>query len=226
MIHQRPNTDSFVQRGTSALATNKVLRNTYMLLSMTLIFSAGVAYLSMIMNAPFPGLILFFVGSIGLSFLTHALRNSAWGILSVFLFTGFLGYTLGPILNMYLINFVNGGQMISTALFGTGLIFFSMSAYVLSTGKELQNLGKFILIGSIVAIVAMVGAIFTQMTMLSLVASSAFIILSSAMIAYQTSAIIHGGETNYISATVTLYGSIYNLFVSLLNILAILNGQD
>ncbi|MBD3620119.1 MAG: Bax inhibitor-1/YccA family protein [Chromatiales bacterium] len=209
----------------SVLATNKVLKNTYMLLSMTLIFSGVVAYIAMQMNAPYPGMILTLVGYFGLLFLTAKLRNSAWGLLSVFALTGFMGYTLGPILNAYTA-LPNGNEVIMTALGGTGVIFLGLSGYALTTRKDFSFMGGFLMAGIMVVFLAGLAAAIFSMPGLSLAVSAGFILLMSALILYETSNIIHGGETNYIMATVSLYVSIYNLFVSLLHLLGAFSGDD
>lgn len=203
----------------------KVLRNTYALLAMTLVFSAVVAGVSMAMNAPHPGIIITLVGFYGLLFGIEKTKNSGMGLVLTFALTGFMGYTLGPILNMYA-QVPNGTGLIATALGATGLIFLTMSGWVLTTKKDLSGMGKTLMAGMIVAIVMMVANIFFQLPMLSLAFSGILIMLMTAMIAYQTSAIIHGGETNYISAAVSLYVSIYNLFLSLLQILGIFGSDD
>ncbi|KTC84111.1 Bax inhibitor-1/YccA family protein [Legionella brunensis] len=214
------------QRSETVLATNKVLRNTYLLLGMTFLFSALTAYASFAWNAKPMNPLLMIVGVYGLMFLTHALRNSALGLISVFAFTGFLGYTLGPVLNLYVANFSNGHQLIGTALGGTGMIFFALSGYALTTRKDFSYLGGFLFVGVMVALLAMIAGIFFQIPALQLVISAAFVLISSGLILFQTSEIIHGGETNYISATVSLFVSIYNLFVSLLNLLGAFSGRD
>jgi modulator of FtsH protease len=206
------------------LATNKVLKNTYALLAMTLLFSAVAAGLSMMMNVPHFGL-LTLVGYFALLFLTTKFRDSGLGILFVFLLTGFMGLTLGPILNMYLAT-TNGSQLVMTALGGTGAIFLALSGYVLTTRKDFSFMGGFLMVGILVAFLAGLGAMIFGMPILSLAVSGMFILLMSGMILYQTSEIIHGGETNYIMATVSLYISIYNLFLSLLQILGAFSGDD
>lgn len=211
---------------TEVLATNKMLRNTYMLLSMTLLFSAGVAGLSMALNWPHPGIAITLVGYFGLLFLTTKLRNSAWGILSVFALTGFMGLTLGPIINMYLHAFSNGHQLVMTALGGTGATFLGLSAYALTTRKDFSFMGGFLMAGVLVAFLAGLGAVFFSIPALSLAVSAIFIVLMAGMILFETSNIIHGGETNYIMATISLYVSIYNLFLSLLQILGVFGGDD
>lgn len=208
------------------LATNKVLKNTYLLLSMTLLFSAAMAGMSMYLNLPHPGMIVTIVGYFGLLFLTSKFSNSSLGLLFVFALTGFMGLTLGPILNMYLTVFSNGNELIMTALGGTGVIFLGLSAYALTTRKDFSFIGGFLMVGILVAFLAGLGAIFFSIPALSLAVSAMFILLMSGMILFQTSAIIHGGETNYIMATVSLYVSIYNLFLSLLQLLAFFSGED
>ncbi|MGJ0489921.1 Bax inhibitor-1/YccA family protein [Methylobacter sp.] len=210
----------------SILATNKMLKNTYLLLSMTLLFSALTAGVSMYMNLPHPGMIITLVGYFGLLFLTEKFRNSSLGLVFVFALTGFMGLTLGPILNMYLHAFSNGHELIMTALGGTGVIFLGLSGYALTTRKDFSFLGGFLMVGILVAFLAGIGAVLFSMPGLSLAVSAMFILLMSGMILFQTSAIIHGGETNYISATVSLYVSIYNLFLSLLQLLGVFSGDD
>ncbi|HAT4672670.1 carrier/transport protein [Legionella pneumophila] len=214
------------QQRESVLATNKVLRNTYLLLSLTFIFSALTAYVAFISGARPMNPLLMIVGVYGLMFLTQALRNSVWGLVSVFAFTGFLGYTIGPLLNYYITGFSNGPQIVATALGGTGMIFFALSGYALTTKKDFSYLGGFLFVGVMVALLAMIAGIFIQIPALQLVISAAFVLISSGLILLQTSAIIHEGETNYIMATIGLFVSIYNLFVSLLNLLSAFSGRD
>ena len=222
----RNNVNVLIQGNESVLATHKVLRNTYLLLSLTFIFSAFMAYLSMVSGARPMNPLLMIVGVYGLMFLTQALRNSVWGLVSVFAFTGFLGYTLGPILSFYTTHFSNGPQLIATALGGTGMIFFALSGYVLTTKKDFSFLGGFLFIAMLVAFLAMIAGIFFKMPGLQLAISAAFVLISSGLILLQTSEIIHNGERNYISATVGLFASIYNLFVSLLQLLGAFSGRD
>lgn len=220
------NNTVIVRSESGVLATNKMLRNTYMLLSMTLLFSALTAGLSMLLNLPHPGIVLTLVGYFGLLFLTTKLRNSAWGLLSIFALTGFMGLTLGPIINMYLHAFTNGSQLVMTALGGTGVIFLGLSGYALTTRKDFSFMRGFLLVGVLVAFLAGLGAIFFTIPALSLAVSAMFIVLMGGMILFQTSEIVHGGETNYIMATISLYVSIYNLFLSLLQLLGIFGGDD
>lgn len=210
----------------SVLATNKVLRNTYLLLGMTFLFSAFTAYASVALGIRSINPLIFIVGAYGLMFLTNAMKNSVWGIASVFAFTGFMGFALGPILNMFLSHYINGGQLIATALGGTGMIFFALSGYALTSRKDFSYLGGFLFVGVMVAFLAMIASIFFQTPALQLAISAAFVLISSGLILFQTSEIIHGGETNYISATVSLFVSIYNLFISLLNLLGAFSGKE
>lgn len=210
----------------SILSTNKMLKNTYMLLSMTLLFSAATAGIAMFFNMPHPGMIITMVGYFGLLFLTSKFSNSSLGLLFVFALTGFMGLTLGPIINMYLHAFSNGHELVMTALGGTGVIFLGLSGYALTTRKDFSFMGGFLMVGILVAFLAGIGAVVFSLPALSLAVSAMFILLMSGMILFQTSAIIHGGETNYIMATVSLYISIYNLFLSLLHLLSAFSGED
>ncbi|WP_068803912.1 Bax inhibitor-1/YccA family protein [Thauera phenolivorans] len=203
---------------TSVLSTNRVVRNTYMLLSLTLAFSALSAGVSMALGLPHPGLILTLVGYFGLLFLTTKFRNSGLGILFVFALTGFMGYTLGPIISAYL-SLPNGSQIVMQAMGGTAAIFLGLSTYALTTKKDFSFMGGFLMVGILVAFLAGLGAIFFSIPALSLTVSAAFVLLMSGLILYETSNIIHGGETNYVMATVTLFVSIFNLFTSLLHLL-------
>ena len=213
-----------IEKQTSILATNKVIRNTYILLSMTLLFSAATAGISMTLNLPHPGFIVTLVGYFGLLFLTTKFRESALGLVFVFALTGFMGFTLGPILNMYL-GLPNGTELVMNALAATAITFVGLSFYALSSRKDFSFLGGFIMVGVIVAFLAGIGAYFLEMQGLSLIVSAMFVILMSAMILWQTSEIVNGGETNYIMATVTLYVAIYNLFTSLLHLMGVLGDE-
>lgn len=209
----------------SVLETNKLLRNTYSLLAMTLVFSAMTAGLSMALNLPHPGILLTLIGYFGLLFLTAKLRNSVWGLASVFALTGFMGFTLGPIVNMYL-GLPNGSQIVMQALGGTGIIFFALSAYAVKSQKDFSFMGGFLFVGILVAFLAGLAALFFEMPGLSLAVSAMFVLLMAGLILYETSQIVNGGETNYIMATVTLYVSIYNLFTSLLHLLGAFSGDN
>lgn len=213
------------QTRAAAVATNSVLRNTYLLLSMTLLFSAALAMVAMATNAPLMNVWVVLIGYFGLLFLTNKLSNSAWGIAAVFALTGFMGYTLGPILNIYITQVANGSQLIAYAMGSTGAIFLGLSTYVLTTRKDFSFMGGFLMIGILLAFIAGIANIFLAIPALALTVSSLFVLLMAGMILYQTSAIVHGGETNYILATVVLYVTIYNLFTSLLHLFGVLGDE-
>ena len=210
---------------TAVLETNKVIRNTYMLLSLTLAFSAATAGAAMALNLPHPGLIVTLVGYFGLLFLTAKFKNSAAGLGFVFALTGFMGYTLGPIISNYL-SLPNGGQIVMTAMGATAAIFLGLSGYALTSRKNFSFMGGFLMVGILVAFLAGLGAIFFEMPALSLTVSAMFVLLMAGLILYETSNIIHGGETNYIMATVTLFVAIFNLFTSLLHLLGFANSNE
>ena len=208
----------------SLLSTHKVLRNTYFLLGLTMAFSAVVAYISMSLNLPYPNLIVLLVGFYGLLFVTNRLANSAWGILAAFAFTGFMGYTIGPILNIYVARGME--DLIMLAFTGTAIVFFACSAYVLTTKKDMSFLSTAIFSLFIVLLLGIVASFFFQIPALAVGISALFVVFSTMTILYETSNIIHGGETNYIRATVSIYVSIYNLFISLLRLLSIFSSDD
>ena len=208
----------------SLLSTHKVLRNTYFLLGLTMAFSAVVAYISMSLNLPYPNLIVLLVGFYGLLFVTNRLANSAWGILAAFAFTGFMGYTIGPILNRYVARGME--DLIMLAFAGTAIVFFACSAYVLTTKKDMSFLSTAIFSLFIVLLLGIVASFFFQIPALAVGISALFVVFSTMTILYETSNIIHGGETNYIRATVSIYVSIYNLFISLLRLLSIFSSDD
>ena len=208
----------------SVLSTNKVIRNTYMLLSLTLAFSALMAAVSMSMGAPRLGIVVTLVGYFGLLFATSKFRNSGLGVLFVFALTGFMGFTLGPIISAYL-SMPNGSSIVMQAMAGTAAIFLGLSAYAVTTKKDFSFMGGFLMVGILVAFLAGLGAIFFQIPALSLTVSAAFVMLMSGLILYETSNIINGGETNYVMATVTLFVSIFNLFTSLLHLLGFMSND-
>jgi modulator of FtsH protease len=207
----------------SAVEVNKVLKNTYLLLALTLAFSAFTAMLSF--NARPVGLLPMIVGFYGLLFLTHKLANSAWGLLSVFAFTGFIGYTLGPVISAIL-SFPGGSEIVAKALGGTAFIFFGLSGYALVSRKDFSFLSGFLFAGFLVLLAAIVIQIFWPMPALQLALSVGFILFSSAAILFQTSEIVRGGERNYILATVTLFVSLYNIFISLVHLLMAFAGDE
>lgn len=208
----------------SDVAINRVLRNTYLLLGMSLIFSALGALISMSMDLR-PNILVFFVGWFGLLFLTAKLQDSAWGLLSCFAFTTFAGVMLGPILNMTIHGFSNGSQLILTSLGATGTIFIGLSLYVVTTRRDFSFMGGFLFIGILAAFIAGIANIFLQIPLLQVIISGAFAVVSAGYILYTTSLIIQGGERNYIVATVSLFVSLFNLFISLLQILSFFAGR-
>lgn len=209
----------------SVLASNRVIRNTYMLLSMTLIFAAGTTGASAALNLPAPGILITLVGYFGLLFAIHKMQNSAWAVGLVFALTGFMGYTLGPVISRYL-GLPNGGEIVMQAMGATALIFVGLSAYALTTKKDFSFMGGFLTVGILLAFAAGLAAIFFEIPALSLTVSAAFVLLMSGLILFETSNIIHGGETNYVLATVTLFVSIFNLFTSLLQLLGFANDGE
>ena len=214
------NTIQYQSASASALSTNKVLRNTYALLSMTLLFSALTAGIAAALNLPHPGLLLTLGGYFGLLFLVHKTQNSAWGIASVFALTGFMGFTLGPIISLY---WAAAPTVVLQSLAMTGLVFGGLSAYTLTSKKDFSFLGNFLFVGVLVGFFMGLAAIFFSLPALSLAVSAIFVLLMSGMILFQTSEIINGGERNYIMATVGLYVSIFNLFTSFLHLLGVMD---
>lgn len=208
----------------SDIEINSVLRNTYMLLGLSLLFSAGAAVYSMASNVQLNFLVLL-AGMFGLSFLTQALRNSAWGLLAVFAYTGFMGLAVGPVLNSVIHGFSNGSQIVMTAMGATGLIFMTLSAYVLTSKKDFSYLGGFLFAAITVAFIASIAGLFFNLPLLQIVISGAFALISCGYILFTTSQIINGGERNYIMATISLYVAIFNLFVSLLRLLSVFGGN-
>ena len=209
----------------AVLETNKVLKNTYMLLGMTLAFSAVTAGISMALNLPaFIGLVFSLIG-FALLFVVNRMADSAKGLPAIFAFTGVMGAGLGPLLNAYLA-MPGGPQLVMQSLAGTAFIFFGLSAYALQSKRDFSFMTGFLFAGLIVAIVAMIANIFMGIPALSLTISAAVVMIMSGLILVDTSRIINGGETNYIRATVGLYLNIYNLFVHLLHLLGAFGGDD
>jgi modulator of FtsH protease len=219
--------DYAVNNGVQAdqLEVSRVLRNTYGLLALTLAFSGVMAFVAQQMRVGYPNIFVVLIGFYGLFFLTNKLRDSAWGLVSTFALTGFMGFLLGPILNRYL-GMAGGAEIVGSAFAMTALVFGGLSAYVLITRKDMSFLGGFITAGFFVLLGATLASMFFQISGLQLAISAGFVLFSSVCILFQTSAIIHGGERNYIMATVSLYVSIYNLFVSLLQIFGIMSRDD
>lgn len=208
------------------LSTNKVLKNTYALLSATLFFSALMAFVSMSLQLPHGLSLIAMFGAMGLIwFALPRTANSSNGLWVVFGITGLLGLSIGPMLNVYL-QMANGGQIVATAFGGTGVIFLGLSGYALTSKKDFSFIAGFLVVGLVIAIVAMIANIFLQMPALSLAISSVVILIMSGFILHDTSAIIRGEQTNYILATVGMYMSIFNIFIHLLNILAALGGRE
>jgi modulator of FtsH protease len=210
---------------TAGGVANRVLRNTYALLALTLGFSALTAGVSVALNLPHPGLLLTLAGYFGLLYLTARFRDRGLGLLMVFGLTGFMGYTLGPILSAYL-GLPGGGQIVMTAFAATGIIFLALSGYALISRRDFSFMGAFLMIGILVGFLAGLGAVVFGLSSLALAVSAMFVLLMSGLILYETGNIIHGGETNYIMATVTLYVAIYNLFTSLLHLLGAPGSQE
>ncbi|HQO28650.1 MAG TPA: Bax inhibitor-1/YccA family protein [Accumulibacter sp.] len=211
--------------GESILSSNRVIRNTYMLLSLTLLFAAVTAGASAALKLPHPGILISLIGYFALLFAIHKLQNSGWAVGLVFAMTGFMGYTLGPIINRYL-GLPNGAELVMQAMAATAVIFVALSAYALTTRKNFSFMGGFLLVGILLAFLASLAAIFFQIPALSLTVSAILVLLMSALILYETSNIIHGGETNYVLATVTLFVSIFNLFTSLLQLLGFASSNE
>jgi modulator of FtsH protease len=209
----------------SAIARHRVLRNTYALLSMTLLFSAGVAAASAALRLPSPGVLLTLAGFFGLLFLIHKVRDSGWAVPAVFALTGFMGYTLGPVLGAQLA-LPGGAQTIALALAATGATFLALSAWVLATRRDFSFMGGFLFAGMVIAILAGQGAMFFQLPALALAVSAMVALLSAGLILFETSRIVNGGETNYVMATVGLFVSLFNLFTSLLALFGFGGGND
>lgn len=208
-----------------AASSARVLRNTYALLSLTLLFSAGVAAMSTALKLPSPGLIITLVGYFGLLFAVHKLQSSGWALLAVFGLTGFMGYTLGPVLSRSLA-LPGGADTVMLALAATGATFLALSAYVLSTKRDFSFMGGFLFAGMVIAILAGLGAMFFQIPALGLAVSAMVALLSAGLILFETSRIVHGGETNYVMATVSLFVSIFNLFTSLLSLFGLGSSNE
>ncbi len=208
----------------SVLATNKVIRNTFLLLSLTVLFSAFTAFISTQVQIVMPFWVVL-IGYFGLLYLTSATANSAMGLFSVFLFTGFMGFTLGPMLNYYIQGFSNGSELIAASLGATGAIFFALSGYAMATRKDFSYMAGFLFVGLMVALLASIVGLFFNVPGMQLVISAAIVLLMAGYILFEVSQLVHGGETNYILATVSLYVSLFNMFVNLLHLLSIFAGR-
>jgi modulator of FtsH protease len=205
---------------------SSMLRNTYLLLSLTLLFSAATAYYAVVTEASFGSSMLFALLAFGLLFVISKTRNSGWGILAAFVFTGCMGYSMGPMLNHFIKGYSNGAQLIATALGGTGLTFLLSSAYIVTTKKDLSYMGKFLMIGLVVCVVAGLANIFFKLPAMQLAISTIMTFVSALLMMYDTSRIVNNGETNYIMATVSLYLDILMLFQNLLYLLGAFSGNS
>jgi modulator of FtsH protease len=210
---------------TMADAPRKVLRNTYMLLGLNLAFSALIAGVAAAMAWPSPGILLTLAGYFGLLFAVSRFRDSGVGVVLTFALTGFMGYTIGPLLSS-VVALPGGGQIVTMALGATAGVFLAMSTWASVTQRDLSGMGGFLFIGMVVAILAGLGAIFFQMPALSLTVSAAVVLLMAGMIAFETQRIVRGGETNYVMATTGLFVSIFNLFTSLLQLFGFMSSSD
>lgn len=219
-------TTTIIQRKESLLTTHTVLRNTYLLLSLTLLFSAALASVAVFTGASYFSSMVAMIAGFILLFVTTKYRNSGWGIVSVFAFTGCMGYSMGPMLNHFIHGYTNGGQLILTALGGTGLTFLVSSAYLITTQKELSGWGKFLMIGLTMCVVASIANIFLKMPAMQLAISTLLVFISTLLMMYDTSRIIHNGERNYIMATISLFLDIQMLFQNLLMLLGVFNNKD
>tara|TARA_B100000674_G_scaffold384071_2_gene327339 strand:- start:1673 stop:2368 length:696 start_codon:yes stop_codon:yes gene_type:complete len=208
-----------------AVEVSKVLRNTYMLLGLTLLNSALFSGLAMAMELGRGAALGLSLGGLVMLFVVNATANSGKGLIATFVFTALMGAALGPMLSAYLA-LPNGPELVMQALGGTALVFFGLSAYALTTRKDFSFLGGFLMVGLLVIVVASIANIFFQVPAASLAISAAAVFIMSGLILFDTSRIIHGGETNYIRATVALYLDIYNLFVHLLHLLGVFSGDD
>lgn len=215
-----------VRDNSTSLALHSVIRNTYLLLSLTLLFSAATAYFAVVSDASFTSSLITSITAIVLLFVLNAVKNSGWGIVAVFAFTGCMGYSMGPMLNHFIRGYSNGGQLIVTALAGTGLTFFLSSVYLMTTRKDLSNWGKFLMIGLVICVVASLANIFFKMPAMQLAISSMLVFISTLLMMFDTSRIINGGETNYIMATVALFIDILMLFQNLLILLGAFTGNS
>ena len=219
--HPGPGSQALVIADSASLSRNvgasRVLRNTYALLSMTLLFSAAVAAASVALALPAPGILLTLGGYFGLLFAVYKFKNSGWALPAVFALTGFMGYSLGPLLTKSLA-LPGGAQIVMLALAATGATFVALSAWVLTTRRDFSFMGGFLIVGMVIALMAGLGAMLLQIPALGLAVAAMVALLSSGMILFETSRIVQGGESNYVLATVGLYVSIFNLFTSLLSL--------
>lgn len=207
------------------VSTHKVLRNTYLLLAITLLVSAMSAGVSMAVGLSQGAALVMMLVGFGLLFVVHKTADSSKGLVAIFAFTAVMGASIGPMLSAYLA-MPNGPAVVMQALGGTALVFFGLSAYALTTRKDFSFMGGFLMVGLLVAVVAMIANIFLAIPALSLTVSAAVVMIMSGLILFDTSRIINGGETNYIRATVSLYLNIYNLFIHLLHLITAFSSDD
>ena len=205
---------------TTSASVVRVLRNTYALLAMTLLFSAAIAAASVALKLPGPGILLTLSGFVGLLFVVYKQKHSAWALPAVFALTGFMGYSLGPMLSQAL-SLPGGAKVIAMAFAATGVTFLALSVWVLTTRRDFRFMGGFLFAGLVIALLAGLAAVFLQLPAMALAVSAMVALLSAGLILFETSRIVHGGETNYVLATVGLYVSIFNLFTSLLGLFGI-----
>lgn len=224
-MQQKPVFHSQTAQQAPAVEINKVLRNTYLLLSMTLVNSAVFAGVAMAMNIGQGAALIMMIAAFVLLFVVNKLADSSKGLIAIFAFTGLMGASLGPLLQAYL-SMPQGPQLVMQALGGTAVIFFGLSAYALTSRKDFSFMGGFLLTGLLVIVVASIANIFLAIPAVSLAISAAAVMIMSGLILFDTSRIVNGGETNYIRATVGLYLNIYNLFVHLLHLLGVFGGDE
>ena len=212
-------------RPVGAAGSARVLRDTYALLAMTLLFSAGTAGAAVALNLPAPGILLTLACYFGLLFAVHRFKETGWALPAVFALTGFMGYTLAPMLTKTLA-LPGGAQTVMLALAATGVTFLALSAWVLSTKRDFSFMGGFLFAGMVIALLAGLGAVWLQIPALGLAVSAMVALLSAGLILYETSRIVNGGETNCVMATVGLYVSIFNLFTSLLSLFGLGGSEE
>lgn len=220
----RPQVMAGIESSTSVLETNKVLRNTYMLLGLTLLATAATAGIAMLVQLPAWTALVSMIAAFIMIFVVNKTADSAKGIAMIFIFSALMGLALGPMLSSYL-KLASGPALVFQAFAGTAVIFFSLSAYALTTRKDFSFMGGFLFVGLILALIAVIANIFLAIPALSLALSAVIILIMSGFILFDTSRIIHGGETNYIRATIGLYLNIYNIFVHLLSLLGVMNDD-
>jgi len=219
-------TSGFGSRAGEIISTNKVLKNTYMLLSLTILFSAVTAVVAMHTATAPMNPILLLVGYFALLFGVNACRNNGFGVVLTFALTGLLGYSIGPLLNFYVKTFSNGSELIFMALGSTGLIFLLLSALSLNPEKDFSSMGKTLFVGMLVVfIMSLLNVFIFKLPILQLALSLIFAGISGGIIMWQTNMIVRGGERNYITATVTLYVSLFNIFLTLLQLLGMFAGN-